>query len=79
MSLPIGNSHVQLEFRTFSPDGVLFLIDSVVTQTPYYTLAVQNGHVVLIAADSDGKSVNLKTNQTYNDGHWYQVLKHFCF
>ena len=65
---------LSIQFRTFSPNAVILLVDSP-QSTAYYGLYVVNGQVVMvISSGGRGSDVRLSSGRVYNDGQWYQVI-----
>lgn len=65
---------ISVKFRTFTPNGVLFIIERPGTSI-YYSVLLKNGKVVFEI--HTGNTYTLETNNTYNDGKWYMVS--WCF
>ncbi|XP_042212496.1 laminin subunit alpha-like isoform X1 [Homarus americanus] len=61
---------VQMDFKTYLEDGILFIIDGGPRQ--YMVVAMEEGHVIFQYNLGSGV-VTLKSADTYHDGEWYHV------
>lgn len=69
----VTSAEMSIQFRTFSPNAVIFVVDSPNTEA-YYGLYVVNGQVVMVVSSGGyGTDLLLSSGRIYNDGEWYQV------
>ena len=70
-----GASAVRFKFKTFSPDGLMFLMGK---DRDYLSIEMQDGKVVARYDLGSGPAVldsaqNQNTPQRYNDGKWHSL------
>ena len=73
---PVGsrpNVTVELWFRTFSQNGLLFHALGAVNSAQHVSLYIRNGKVVLDFSISELDSCVVATDGDYNDGMWHRV------
>jgi len=70
---PTTMSAVRFKFRTFSPDGLMFLMGQ---GKDYYSVEMKDGKVVSRYDLGSGSAVLSSTQtstQNYNDGKWHSL------
>jgi laminin alpha 3/5 len=69
--IPTKSSLLQLSFKTFNPNGLLFLMGN---GSDYYSLELRDGRVVYQYDLGSGAAVLETSNgRTFNDGQWHRV------
>ena len=69
----VNQSHVSLQFRTFSPSGALLTVNKA-GMAARYTVVLSNGRVQFEIWPEIGSAVTLtSTGTSYNNGQWHQV------
>ncbi|KAK8725473.1 hypothetical protein OTU49_010877, partial [Cherax quadricarinatus] len=61
---------IQMDFKTYAEDGILFIIDGGPDQ--YMTVAMEEGHVIFQYNLGSGVAT-MKSDNTYHDGEWHHV------
>jgi hypothetical protein len=74
----VTSNEMTIQFRTYAPNAVIFLVDKAGTEA-YYGLYIVNGQAVLVISSGGyGSDVLLSSGRIYNDGKWYQVSATLC-
>ncbi|XP_064094479.1 laminin subunit alpha-like isoform X2 [Macrobrachium nipponense] len=61
---------IQIDFKTFAEDGILFMIVSESDQ--YMSVSLEEGHL-LFQYDLGTGGATIRSENTYNDGQWHHV------
>ena len=67
---PGSSSAIRFDFRTFSPDGLMFLMGKA---KDYFSIEMREGKVVARYDLGSGSAI-LSSSQTYNDGQWHSIF-----
>ncbi|KAK3796923.1 hypothetical protein RRG08_032228 [Elysia crispata] len=67
--LTAESTHVQLSFKTYSEDGLMFYIG----KDDYFALEIKQGHVYF-RFDLGGGPASVQSSGKYNDGEWHKIV-----
>ena len=67
---PVRLSQVQLKFKTYAPNGLIFLMHG---DQDYLSIEMVEGHVLYQYDLGSGAAV-IQSAETFNDGQWHTLL-----